>query len=91
MRVVSQDMEMVFPIVVEAIEKNIKSHWSTNVQQLTQNVKMLLDELEPVHYKKCLERMEKRELTTRLEENTRRNRWERIEMAALVNMVLAIQ
>ncbi|PWA94000.1 Armadillo-type fold [Artemisia annua] len=85
MRVVSQDMEMVFPIVVEAIEKNLKSHWSTNVQQLTQNVKMLLDELEPVLYKKCLERMEKRELKTRLEECTRRNRWERIEMAAIAN------
>ncbi|KAI3825722.1 hypothetical protein L1987_07308 [Smallanthus sonchifolius] len=54
MRVVSQDIEAVFPILVEAIETNLKLHWSKNVQQLTQNVKILLQELDPILYKRCL-------------------------------------
>ncbi|KAI3717820.1 hypothetical protein L1987_69678 [Smallanthus sonchifolius] len=54
MRVVSQDIEAVFSIVVEAIETNLKLHWSKNVQQLTQNVKILLQELDPLLYKTCL-------------------------------------
>ncbi|KAI3504547.1 hypothetical protein L1887_26101 [Cichorium endivia] len=82
MKVVSQDIEIVFPYLVEALEKNLALHWSKNVQQLTQNVKILLQELDSVLYKKCLERIEIRELTTRLEENTRRKKWERIEIAS---------
>ncbi|KAD5507711.1 hypothetical protein R6Q59_031494 [Mikania micrantha] len=53
-RVVSQDMEMVSPILVEAIEMNLKLHWSKNVQELTQSVKKLLQELNPLVYKKCI-------------------------------------
>ncbi|KAJ0539919.1 putative protein phosphatase 2A, regulatory B subunit, B56, armadillo-like helical [Helianthus annuus] len=58
MRVVSQDIEIVFPILVEAIEMNLKLHWSKNVQQLTQSVKNLLQELNPLLYKRCLNRLD---------------------------------
>nr|XP_043639591.1 serine/threonine protein phosphatase 2A 57 kDa regulatory subunit B' beta isoform-like [Erigeron canadensis] len=84
-RVVSQDIEMVFPILVEAIEKNIMLHWCKSVQQLTLNVKVLLEELEPVLYKTCLEGIRIHEFTAKLEENARRTTWEKIEMAAKAN------
>ncbi|CAH1424558.1 unnamed protein product [Lactuca virosa] len=83
MKVVSEDIEMVFPYIVEALEKNLTCHWSKNVQELTENVKILLQELDPILYKTCVEMIKIRELTARLEENTRRRKWERIEMAAL--------
>ncbi|CAI9283761.1 unnamed protein product [Lactuca saligna] len=83
MKVVSEDIEMVFPYIVEALEKNLTCHWSKNVQELTENVKILLQELDPILYKRCVEMIKIRELTVRLEENTRRRKWERIEMAAL--------
>lgn len=79
---------MVFPILIEALETNLKSHWSKNVQDLTQNVKVLLEELEPILYKTCFERIEIRELEVRLEEDTRRKRWERIKMVARANNLL---
>ncbi|XP_071694383.1 serine/threonine protein phosphatase 2A 57 kDa regulatory subunit B' kappa isoform-like [Rutidosis leptorrhynchoides] len=84
-KVVSQDIEKVFPVLVEALEKNLKRHWSKNVQQLTQNVKLLLQELEPVLYNTCLEGIAKREFMARLKEFARRKRWERIELLAAVN------
>lgn len=83
MKVVSEDIEMVFPYIVEALEKNLTCHWSKNVQELTENVKILLQELDPILYKTCVEMIKIRELTARLEENTRRRKWERIEMATL--------
>ncbi|KAI3673613.1 hypothetical protein L6452_39737 [Arctium lappa] len=79
LKVVSQELDKVFPILVEAIEKNLMWHWNKNVRELTQNVKTLLEDLEPALYRKCLEMIEIHKLTTRIDENTRRKRWERIE------------
>ncbi|KAL4566689.1 hypothetical protein LXL04_030810 [Taraxacum kok-saghyz] len=90
MKVVSQDIEMVFPYLVEALEKNLTCHWSTSVQDLTQNVKILLEELEPTLYKTCLEMIKIHELTARLEENTRRRKWERIEMISREHILQVI-
>ncbi|KAL2542948.1 Serine/threonine protein phosphatase 2A 57 kDa regulatory subunit B' epsilon [Abeliophyllum distichum] len=35
-KMASQDIEVVFPIVVEGMEKNLKWHWSGSVRQLTE-------------------------------------------------------
>ncbi|KVH99009.1 Armadillo-type fold [Cynara cardunculus var. scolymus] len=85
LKAVSQELDEVFPVLVEAIEKNLTLHWNKNVRELTHNVKTLLEDLEPVLYRKCLEMNEIHWLTTRLDENTRRKRWERIEMVARTN------
>ena len=83
-----QATEDVFPVIVEGTEKNLKYHWSKSVKQLTENVKAMLEEMEPGLYTQCLLRLESRESTARQEEEKREKKWERIELAAAKNQFL---
>lgn len=75
-------MEEVFPVVVEGVEKNLKFHWSNSVRQLTENVKEMLQELDPSLYTKCISELEVEESAARRREMRRKEMWERLEMAA---------
>ncbi|CAB4321232.1 unnamed protein product [Prunus armeniaca] len=81
-KMISVAMEEVFPVVVEGMEKNLKWHWSKSVRQLTENVKVMLEEMDPVLHSKCLEEIELRESKAHQAEIKRKEKWDRIEMAA---------
>ncbi|KAK9286375.1 hypothetical protein L1049_014770 [Liquidambar formosana] len=81
-KMASQAMEEIFPVVVEGMEKNLKFHWSNSVKQLTENVKLMLEEMDPDLYTKCHLDLELRESAAHREEMRRKQKWERIEMAA---------
>lgn len=81
-KMASQAMEEVFPVVVEGIEKNLKRHWSKSVRQLTENVKIMLEETDPVLYSSCVQQLELRAIRARQEELQRKERWERISQMA---------
>lgn len=78
-------LDDVFPVVVEGMEKNLKRHWSSSVRQLTEKVKEMLEEMDPVLYYKCILEMEHRESTARKEEVKRMEKWERIESIVAKN------
>ncbi|KAL3730909.1 hypothetical protein ACJRO7_027861 [Eucalyptus globulus] len=78
-------LDDVFPVVVEGMEKNLKRHWSSSVRQLTEKVKEMLEEMDPVLYYKCILEMEHRESTARKEEVKRMEKWERIESKVAKN------
>lgn len=82
MRMVSSSLEDVFPVIVEGMEKNLKLHWSKSVKQLTENVKVMLEQMDPNLYSKCLEATEIRESAARQEEMKRKETWRRIETLA---------
>lgn len=81
-KMASQAMEDVLPVVVRGMEKNLKYHWSNSVKQLTQNVKEMLQGLEPSLYIRCLSRLALEESAAQHREMTRKEMWERVEMAA---------
>ncbi|KAI8027439.1 hypothetical protein LOK49_LG02G03956 [Camellia lanceoleosa] len=81
-KMASQVIEEVFPVIVEGMERNLKWHWSKSVKQLTENVKVMLEEMEPSLYNQCLLRLQSRESVGRQEEKKREEKWEKIEMAA---------
>lgn len=87
-KMASQAIDDVFPVVVEGMEKNLKGHWSKSVRQLTENVKEMLDEMEPILYSKCLTQLDHHHSATNEEEMRRRERWERVEMAAKMNQFI---
>ncbi|XP_041012975.1 serine/threonine protein phosphatase 2A 57 kDa regulatory subunit B' beta isoform-like [Juglans microcarpa x Juglans regia] len=78
-------IEEIFPVVVEGMEKNLKWHWSKSVRQLTQNVKTMLEEMDSILYSECLQAIDLRESRAHQEETKRKEKWERIEMAAARN------
>ncbi|XP_030511695.2 serine/threonine protein phosphatase 2A 57 kDa regulatory subunit B' beta isoform-like [Rhodamnia argentea] len=81
-------LDEVFPVVVEGMEKNMKRHWSSSIRQLTENVKEMLEEMDPILYYKCILEMERRESTARKEGVRRKEKWERIESIAAKNHFL---
>ncbi|XP_007020261.2 PREDICTED: serine/threonine protein phosphatase 2A 57 kDa regulatory subunit B' beta isoform [Theobroma cacao] len=87
-KMASTAMEDVFPVVVEGMEKNLKLHWSKSVKQLTENVKAMLEEMAPTLYHRCLQETEHRESEACQEEMKRKQKWDRIEMAAKQNQLL---
>lgn len=84
-------LEEVFPVVVEGMEKNLKRHWSKSVKQLTENVKAMLEEMDPSLYEKCLKEIGQKEYLAEQEEANRKKKWERIEMEAAKNQFLQPQ
>ncbi|KAJ9178774.1 hypothetical protein P3X46_010631 [Hevea brasiliensis] len=84
-------IEEVFPVVVEGMEKNLKWHWSKSVKQLTENVKAMLEEMDPSLYEKCLQEIGHKEYLAQQEEVKRKKRWERIELEAAKSQFLQPQ
>lgn len=82
------EIEEVFPIVVEGVERNLKRHWSKSVRQITEIIKEMLEDLDSALYSKCLLEIDLREYRARQEEIKRREKWERIEIAAKNNLFL---
>lgn len=83
-----QAIDEVLPIVVEGMEENLRGHWSKSVRQLTENVKEMLVEMEPVLYSRCLSQLDRDRSVARETETRRRERWERVEMAAKLNQFI---
>ena len=82
------EMVEVFPVIVEGMEKNLKWHWSKSVRQLTESVKVMLEEMDPDLYTKGLMDMEAKESVAHQEDMKRKQRWERIELEAEKNKFL---
>ncbi|KAK7280594.1 hypothetical protein RJT34_25659 [Clitoria ternatea] len=78
----------VFNVIVEGMEKNLKWHWSKSVRQLTESVKVMLEEMDPDLYSKSLMDMEAKESMAHQEDIKRKKRWERIESEAAKNQFL---
>ncbi|XAR59862.1 hypothetical protein NMG60_11015855 [Bertholletia excelsa] len=87
-KMVSEAADDVFPVLVGAMERNLKRHWSNSVKQLTQNVKVMLEEMDSTLYNQCLLRLQYEESRAGQEEKKREEKWERIEMAAARNQFL---
>ncbi|WCJ39924.1 Serine/threonine protein phosphatase 2A 57 kDa regulatory subunit B' beta isoform [Euphorbia peplus] len=75
-------MDEVFPVVVEGMEQNLNWHWSKSVKQLTENVKLLLQEIDHTLYDKCVQEIYHNQTLATQQEQIRKRRWEIIEMEA---------
>ncbi|MQM16397.1 hypothetical protein Taro_049354 [Colocasia esculenta] len=80
-RMASQSMAEVLPPVVQGIERNLRSHWSRSVRELTVSVKKMLEEREPALYAQCLGDFNRRESMSREEEMKRKAKWDTLEVA----------
>ncbi|XP_052192590.1 serine/threonine protein phosphatase 2A 57 kDa regulatory subunit B' kappa isoform-like [Diospyros lotus] len=84
-KMASQAMGDVFPVLVAGMEKNLKWHWSKSVKQLTENVRAMVEEMEPNLYSQCVERLESQDLRAHQEATKRAEKWVGIELAATRN------
>ncbi|RWW68752.1 hypothetical protein BHE74_00023696 [Ensete ventricosum] len=79
---VSQNQQAIMPLILPALERNIRSHWNQAVLNLTENVKKMLSEMNEELFSSCKMRFEDEEEKRVAVEEQRRMIWERLETTA---------
>lgn len=79
---IAQNRNVIFPIIFEALEKNIQGHWNQAVHGLTANVRKMFLDMDNELFEDCqqryLEKMEKAKVVEEQRELT----WKRLEDVA---------
>lgn len=82
MSLVAQNRNVILPVIFEALENNMKGHWSRVVQGLTANVRKMFLEMDTELFEVCQRQyIEKEAKTIELEEK-RELTWEKLEAEA---------
>lgn len=82
---IAQNRTVVLPIIFEALEKNIKSHWNQAVHGLTVNVRKMFMEMDAELFEDCQRQYEEREAKAKEVEEQRELNWKRLADAAAQN------
>ncbi|KAJ8470795.1 hypothetical protein OPV22_025138 [Ensete ventricosum] len=76
---IAQNRSVIFPIIFEALEKNMQGHWNQAVHGLTANVRKMFLDMDSELFEACqLQYIEKEENAKSLEEQ-RESAWRRLE------------
>lgn len=78
-RLINQNKNVLFPIVISALYKNTKEHWNQTVHGLTFNVCKLLAEADPHLFDQCNDENVAREKRRNKELENRRVVWEALQ------------
>ncbi|CAL0320822.1 unnamed protein product [Lupinus luteus] len=80
--IVAQNRNVIFPVILEALEKNMKSHWNQAVHGLTANVRKMLLEMDAELFEECQKQYLEKEARARESEERRELTWKRLEELA---------
>ncbi|CAL9104616.1 unnamed protein product [Musa textilis] len=79
---IAQNRSVIFPIIFEALEKNMQGHWNQAVHGLTANVRKMFLDMDSELFEACqLQYVEKEENAKSLEDR-RESAWRRLEAIA---------
>ncbi|KAH0779549.1 hypothetical protein KY290_005976 [Solanum tuberosum] len=79
---IAQNRNVIFPIIFDALQKNIDNHWNQAIHGLTVNVRKMFMEMDANLFDECQRQYsEKAARATELEEQ-RELRWQRLAAAA---------
>lgn len=79
---IAQNRRTILPIIFDALEKNIQSHWNQAVHGLTLNVKKMFMEMDGDLFEECqTQYTERLRQATEMEEQ-RRHKWQRLAAVA---------
>ncbi|PSS23691.1 Serine/threonine protein like [Actinidia chinensis var. chinensis] len=79
---ISQNRSVILPIIFEALEKNIQSHWNQAVHGLTVNVRKMFMEMDIQLFEECQRQYAEEEAKAREKEERRELTWQRLASAA---------
>ncbi|XP_022962841.1 serine/threonine protein phosphatase 2A 57 kDa regulatory subunit B' beta isoform-like [Cucurbita moschata] len=75
---IAQNRGVVLPIIFEALEKNIRSHWNQAVHGLTVNVRKMFMEMDIELFEECQRQYTEREMKAKDVEEQRELAWKRL-------------
>ena len=79
---VAQNRNAILPVIFEALEKNMQSHWSQAVHGLTANVRKMFLEMDAELFEECQRQYLEKEARARELEEKRELTWKRLEAVA---------
>ncbi|XP_052176382.1 serine/threonine protein phosphatase 2A 57 kDa regulatory subunit B' beta isoform-like isoform X2 [Diospyros lotus] len=79
---IAQNRSVILPIIFEALEKNIQSHWSPAIHGLTVNVRKMFLEMDPELFEECQTQYAEKEARAMEVEGQRELTWLRLAAAA---------
>ncbi|KAK6126243.1 hypothetical protein DH2020_040015 [Rehmannia glutinosa] len=79
---ISQNRNIILPIIFEALEKNIQSHWNHAVHGLTVNVRKTFMEMDAELFEECQRQYAEREAKSSEVEKRRELVWQRLAASA---------
>lgn len=79
---IAQNRSVVLPIIFEALEKNIQSHWNQAVHGLTVNVRKMFLEMDAELFEECQRQYAEKEARAKELEEQRQVTWQRLDAAA---------
>lgn len=79
---IAQNRNVTLPIIFEALERNIQSHWNQAVHGLTVNVRKMFLEMDADLFEECQRQLAEREARSREVEEQRESTWKKLADAA---------
>lgn len=79
---IARNRSVILPIIFEALEKNIQSHWNQAIHGLTTNVRKMFLELDPELFEECARQYGEREAKAEELKEVRELTWQRLAAAA---------
>ncbi|XP_057979248.1 serine/threonine protein phosphatase 2A 57 kDa regulatory subunit B' beta isoform-like [Malania oleifera] len=79
---IAQNRNVIFPIIFEALERNIKGHWSQAVHGLTVEVQKMFLEMDAELFEACQRQHSEKEARAKELEERRELAWKRLEAVA---------
>lgn len=78
---IAQNRGVIFPIIFDALEKNMQGHWNQAVHGLTANVRKMFLDMDSELFEECQQKYMDKEAKAKLEEEHRQMAWRRLEEA----------
>ncbi|ONK64677.1 uncharacterized protein A4U43_C07F28690 [Asparagus officinalis] len=78
---IAQNRHVIFPIIFEALEKNMQSHWNQAVHGLTANVRKMFLEMDSELFEECQQHYIEKEAKAKDVEEQRELAWRKLEAA----------
>ncbi|KAK7347444.1 hypothetical protein VNO80_21974 [Phaseolus coccineus] len=82
LNLITQNRQVILPLVFSAIVHNAQSHWNQAVLNLTQNIRKMLSQMDEELVVACQRRTEEEDSVASAAAERRRVTWERLEAAA---------
>lgn len=86
---IAQNQSVILPIIFEALERNVQSHWNQAVHGLTVNVRKMFLEMDVELFEQCQRAYEEKQARAQQVEEQRQLTWRRIAQVAGEDMVAA--
>ncbi|XP_059661108.1 serine/threonine protein phosphatase 2A 59 kDa regulatory subunit B' zeta isoform-like isoform X2 [Cornus florida] len=84
---ITQNCQVILPIIFPALERNSQSHWNQAVRSLTLNVRKIFSDADQALFDDCLVRFQEDEIKEKETQEKRESFWKRLEDVAASKVV----